>query len=93
MLLSSTASTACIYILQINPAILDNFLSALEVGYSKFDNPYHNLIHGADVTQTTYYLLHQSKLKVSSILPFLYDFLLVPLLYRVNRMTQWWNAC
>ena len=52
---------------QINTACLDNFLSSLEVGYSKFNNPYHNLIHGADVTHTTYYLLHQSTLTVSII--------------------------
>jgi len=48
--------------LRINTACLDNFLSSLEVGYSKFHNPYHNLIHGADVAHTTYYLLHQSSL-------------------------------
>ncbi|XP_013768699.1 calcium/calmodulin-dependent 3',5'-cyclic nucleotide phosphodiesterase 1C isoform X5 [Pundamilia nyererei] len=34
-----------------------SFVEALEVGYSKHKNPYHNLIHAADVTQTVHYLL------------------------------------
>lgn len=33
------------------------FVEALEVGYSKHRNPYHNLIHAADVTQTAHYLM------------------------------------
>uniref|UniRef100_A0A6Q2YM24 Phosphodiesterase n=1 Tax=Esox lucius TaxID=8010 RepID=A0A6Q2YM24_ESOLU len=33
------------------------FVEALEVGYSKHKNPYHNLIHAADVTQTAHYLM------------------------------------
>ncbi|XP_010214002.1 PREDICTED: calcium/calmodulin-dependent 3',5'-cyclic nucleotide phosphodiesterase 1A [Tinamus guttatus] len=36
---------------------LISFAEALEVGYSKFKNPYHNLIHAADVTQTVHYIL------------------------------------
>ncbi|XP_056594247.1 dual specificity calcium/calmodulin-dependent 3',5'-cyclic nucleotide phosphodiesterase 1A isoform X3 [Triplophysa dalaica] len=36
---------------------LVSFVEALEVGYTKFRNPYHNLIHAADVTQTVHYLL------------------------------------
>ncbi|XP_055038064.2 dual specificity calcium/calmodulin-dependent 3',5'-cyclic nucleotide phosphodiesterase 1A isoform X2 [Misgurnus anguillicaudatus] len=36
---------------------LVSFVEALEVGYTKFKNPYHNLIHAADVTQTVHYLL------------------------------------
>ncbi|KAM4728590.1 dual specificity calcium/calmodulin-dependent 3',5'-cyclic nucleotide phosphodiesterase 1C isoform 3-T3 [Anableps anableps] len=34
-----------------------SFVEALEVGYTKHKNPYHNLIHAADVTQTVHYLL------------------------------------
>ncbi|XP_034147485.1 calcium/calmodulin-dependent 3',5'-cyclic nucleotide phosphodiesterase 1A isoform X2 [Esox lucius] len=34
-----------------------SFVEALEVGYSKHKNPYHNLMHAADVTQTIHYLL------------------------------------
>ncbi|XP_028328537.1 calcium/calmodulin-dependent 3',5'-cyclic nucleotide phosphodiesterase 1C isoform X5 [Gouania willdenowi] len=34
-----------------------SFVEALEVGYSKHKNPYHNLMHAADVTQTVHYLL------------------------------------
>uniref|UniRef100_A0A7N8WZR5 Phosphodiesterase n=1 Tax=Mastacembelus armatus TaxID=205130 RepID=A0A7N8WZR5_9TELE len=33
------------------------FLDSLEMGYSKYKNPYHNLMHAADVTQTIHYLL------------------------------------
>ncbi|XP_060033599.1 dual specificity calcium/calmodulin-dependent 3',5'-cyclic nucleotide phosphodiesterase 1A isoform X2 [Erinaceus europaeus] len=33
------------------------FAEALEVGYSKHKNPYHNLIHAADVTQTVHYIM------------------------------------
>ncbi|KAK2859313.1 hypothetical protein Q5P01_003933 [Channa striata] len=36
---------------------LISFLDSLEVGYSKYKNPYHNLMHAADVTQTIHYLL------------------------------------
>uniref|UniRef100_A0A672JJN6 Phosphodiesterase n=1 Tax=Salarias fasciatus TaxID=181472 RepID=A0A672JJN6_SALFA len=34
-----------------------SFVDSLEVGYSKHRNPYHNLVHAADVTQTIHYLL------------------------------------
>ncbi|XP_068957412.1 dual specificity calcium/calmodulin-dependent 3',5'-cyclic nucleotide phosphodiesterase 1B isoform X5 [Petaurus breviceps papuanus] len=33
------------------------FLDALEVGYGKYKNPYHNQIHAADVTQTVHCFL------------------------------------
>ncbi|CAL8400572.1 unnamed protein product [Gadus morhua 'NCC'] len=36
---------------------LVSFVEALEVGYSKHKNPYHNLMHAADVTQTVHFLL------------------------------------
>uniref|UniRef100_A0A8C9W290 Phosphodiesterase n=1 Tax=Scleropages formosus TaxID=113540 RepID=A0A8C9W290_SCLFO len=36
---------------------LVSFVEALEVGYSKHKNPYHNLTHAADVTQTAHYLM------------------------------------
>ncbi|XP_052462712.1 dual specificity calcium/calmodulin-dependent 3',5'-cyclic nucleotide phosphodiesterase 1A isoform X4 [Carassius gibelio] len=36
---------------------LVSFVEALEIGYSKHRNPYHNLIHAADVTQTAHYLM------------------------------------
>ncbi|XP_071001845.1 dual specificity calcium/calmodulin-dependent 3',5'-cyclic nucleotide phosphodiesterase 1A-like isoform X2 [Oncorhynchus clarkii lewisi] len=36
---------------------LVSFVEALELGYSKHRNPYHNLIHAADVTQTAHYLM------------------------------------
>ncbi|KAK7494488.1 hypothetical protein BaRGS_00014380, partial [Batillaria attramentaria] len=47
---------------KINSQTLDSFLYALETGYSKYRNPYHNLIHGADVAQTVHYVLSQSHL-------------------------------
>uniref|UniRef100_A0A8C1XMK6 Phosphodiesterase n=1 Tax=Cyprinus carpio TaxID=7962 RepID=A0A8C1XMK6_CYPCA len=43
------------FILRNRPLV--SFVEALEVGYSKHKNPYHNLIHAADVTQTVHYLL------------------------------------
>ena len=52
--------------LQISTQTLDNFLTRLEQGYSKFGNPYHNLIHAADVTQTTHHLFSQSGLVVTA---------------------------
>ncbi|KAG7464064.1 hypothetical protein MATL_G00183340 [Megalops atlanticus] len=36
---------------------LVSFVEALEVGYSKHKNPYHNLTHAADVTQTAHFLM------------------------------------
>ncbi|XP_053732401.1 dual specificity calcium/calmodulin-dependent 3',5'-cyclic nucleotide phosphodiesterase 1A-like isoform X5 [Synchiropus splendidus] len=36
---------------------LVQFVEALENGYSKHKNPYHNLIHAADVTQTAHFLM------------------------------------
>ena len=36
----------------------------MEVGYSKYQNPYHNLIHAADVLQTTYQIIYSSGLMV-----------------------------
>lgn len=52
---------------KINTQVLDSFLFALEAGYSKFRNPYHNLIHGADVAQTVHFVLSQSHLAVGII--------------------------
>ncbi|XP_032802234.1 dual specificity calcium/calmodulin-dependent 3',5'-cyclic nucleotide phosphodiesterase 1A isoform X2 [Petromyzon marinus] len=34
-----------------------SFVEALEAGYSKHKNPYHNSVHAADVTQTVHYLM------------------------------------
>lgn len=42
--------------------VMQNFLEAVEIGYSKYKNPYHNLIHAADVLQTTYFLLNNAEL-------------------------------
>lgn len=50
---------------QINTQYLDNFLVRMEQGYSKYGNPYHNLVHAADVTQTTHSIITQSGLAVS----------------------------
>ncbi|XP_067934399.1 dual specificity calcium/calmodulin-dependent 3',5'-cyclic nucleotide phosphodiesterase 1B-like isoform X2 [Watersipora subatra] len=48
--------------LRINPAHIDNFLLALQAGYNRYGNPYHNMVHGADVAQTTHCLLQSSGL-------------------------------
>ncbi|KAG8559428.1 hypothetical protein GDO81_017336 [Engystomops pustulosus] len=42
---------------KIPVACLVSFVEALEIGYSKYKNPYHNLIHAADVTQTVHYIM------------------------------------
>uniref|UniRef100_A0A1I8BNG5 Phosphodiesterase n=1 Tax=Meloidogyne hapla TaxID=6305 RepID=A0A1I8BNG5_MELHA len=47
---------------KINVQILEHFLLALEVGYSKHNNPYHNCVHAADVTQTSHWILSQTGL-------------------------------
>ncbi|XP_059174734.1 dual specificity calcium/calmodulin-dependent 3',5'-cyclic nucleotide phosphodiesterase 1A-like isoform X4 [Physella acuta] len=47
---------------KINTQMLESFLFALETGYSKYKNPYHNLMHGADIAQTVHYVLSQSRL-------------------------------
>uniref|UniRef100_A0A915KHX5 3',5'-cyclic-nucleotide phosphodiesterase n=1 Tax=Romanomermis culicivorax TaxID=13658 RepID=A0A915KHX5_ROMCU len=39
---------------------LETFLNYLQIGYSKHGNPYHNLIHAADVAQTTHWILSQT---------------------------------
>lgn len=50
---------------QIPISALVSFVEALEVGYSKHKNPYHNLMHAADVTQTVHYLLYKTGVAVS----------------------------
>ena len=52
---------------QVNNQVLENFLAKLELGYSKFANPYHNLLHGADVAQTTNVICAQTGLVVTRI--------------------------
>uniref|UniRef100_A0A3B3DBP8 Phosphodiesterase n=1 Tax=Oryzias melastigma TaxID=30732 RepID=A0A3B3DBP8_ORYME len=42
---------------KIPVSALVSFVDSLEVGYSTHKNPYHNLVHAADVTQTLHYLL------------------------------------
>ncbi|KIH68835.1 3'5'-cyclic nucleotide phosphodiesterase [Ancylostoma duodenale] len=43
-------------------AALENYLHALEQGYSKHNNPYHNVVHAADVTQSSHFMLSQTGL-------------------------------
>lgn len=52
---------------KINYQTLENYLLALEAGYSKHNNPYHNSIHSADVTQTAHFMLSQTGLAVGLI--------------------------
>lgn len=66
--------------LQIPISCLTEFLSAVENGYCKYNNPYHSHVHAADVTQTLHCLLLRSGLVVQSSLflvesfiPFLKD--------------------
>ncbi|VDP72196.1 unnamed protein product [Echinostoma caproni] len=54
---------------QINTTSLESFFIQLEIGYSKYSNPYHNLVHAADVMQTCHMVLFMNELRVS----FLYE--------------------
>ncbi|KAK3601323.1 hypothetical protein CHS0354_011925 [Potamilus streckersoni] len=47
---------------KLSNSVLESFLLCLEQGYSKHKNPYHNLLHGADVAQTVHTIISQSKL-------------------------------
>ena len=49
---------------KIQNLVMQNFLEAVEAGYSKYNNPYHNLIHATDVLQTTYHILNNAGLMV-----------------------------
>lgn len=40
----------------IDDKVLCNFLSAVQAAYHP--NPYHNAMHGADVTQINYYIMN-----------------------------------
>lgn len=57
----------CFVCCQIPISAVVSFVEALEVGYSKHKNPYHNLMHAADVTQTVHYLLLKTGMVVSRI--------------------------
>ncbi|CAD5209611.1 unnamed protein product [Bursaphelenchus xylophilus] len=50
---------------KINYQCLENYLLALEAGYSRHNNPYHNTVHAADVTQTSHFMLSQTGLASS----------------------------
>ncbi|VBB27931.1 unnamed protein product [Acanthocheilonema viteae] len=39
---------------------LENYIGALEVGYSKHNNPYHNIVHAADVTASSHFMISQT---------------------------------
>lgn len=49
---------------KINVQVLENFLGRLEQGYSKYSNPYHNLVHAADVAQTMHHVITKSGFSV-----------------------------
>lgn len=55
---------------KIQNLVMQNFLEAVEAGYSKYKNPYHNLIHATDVLQTTYHILNNAGLMVSYVVFF-----------------------
>ena len=49
---------------KIQNLVMQNFLEAMEAGYSKYNNPYHNLVHATDVLQTTNHILNNAGLMV-----------------------------
>ncbi|XP_018653649.1 putative calcium/calmodulin-dependent 3,5-cyclic nucleotide phosphodiesterase [Schistosoma mansoni] len=48
---------------QINSTALESLLIQLETGYSKYSNPYHNLVHAADVMQTCHMIIFMNDLR------------------------------
>ncbi|XP_022694733.1 calcium/calmodulin-dependent 3',5'-cyclic nucleotide phosphodiesterase 1A-like isoform X4 [Varroa jacobsoni] len=42
---------------KMSSLFLENFLTSIEAGYKKYNNPYHNNMHAADVTQTVHFML------------------------------------
>lgn len=49
---------------RINLEKLDNFLTAVEYGYTKLKNPYHNDVHACEVTQVSYTHLYINFVKI-----------------------------
>lgn len=45
---------------KVAPTILEQFLVKIEEGYCRYQNPYHNNLHAADVAQTIHYMLCQT---------------------------------
>lgn len=60
-----TVEVTIFHLKQISTGTLISFLNGMETGYGKYNNPYHNSSHAADVTQTVHYLLFQCGLMVS----------------------------
>lgn len=58
------------------------FLDALETGYGKYKNPYHNQIHAADVTQTVHCFLLRTGMVVGAQE-------IIPPWFRVFRLQNW----
>uniref|UniRef100_A0A2I3RCF3 Phosphodiesterase 1B n=1 Tax=Pan troglodytes TaxID=9598 RepID=A0A2I3RCF3_PANTR len=52
---------------KIPTVFLMSFLDALETGYGKYKNPYHNQIHAADVTQTVHCFLLRTGMVVGAL--------------------------
>uniref|UniRef100_A0A0N4Z9G5 Phosphodiesterase n=1 Tax=Parastrongyloides trichosuri TaxID=131310 RepID=A0A0N4Z9G5_PARTI len=50
---------------KIKHETLENYLLALEAGYSRHNNPYHNVVHASDVTQSSHFMLSQTGLASS----------------------------
>nr|VZI30741.1 unnamed protein product [Spirometra erinaceieuropaei] len=48
---------------QLDTNRLESLLLRLEIGYSKYKNPYHNLVHAADVAQTCHVVMTMSRLR------------------------------
>lgn len=47
---------------RISGTCFESLMAKIENGYGNHDNPYHNAIHGADVTQTVHYLIEATGL-------------------------------
>lgn len=72
--------------LKIQNLVMQNFLEAVEAGYSKHKNPYHNLIHASDVLQTTYNIINSAGLMVCIRIFFFWSFDFYTRLYNLYFM-------
>jgi len=44
---------------------LNAYAQKLQIGYSKHKNPYHNIVHAADVAQSVHCLIQETGFSVS----------------------------
>ena len=72
---------------------LISFVDSLEMGYSKHKNPYHNVMHAADVTQTVHYMLLKTGMMVSLVLGYVdAKYILEKIFFRSEFLSKYYNV-